>query len=65
MGTLKDFECAICKTKFDADEYDDTSFNKCPECGQVYNYDEGLVIELTEEQKRVLTLDWRSNLNHK
>lgn len=60
MGFLKNFECLICKTKFDADEYDDTGVNKCPKCGQVYNYDEGLAIELTDEQKEILTLNWCS-----
>jgi len=50
MGTLKDFECVICETKFDADEYDDTCINRCPNCDQLYNYDEGLIVVLTDEQ---------------
>ena len=60
MGLRKDFECLICKAKFDVDEYDDTNINKCPKCEQIYNYDEGLVIELTEDQKLALTLNWCS-----
>tara|TARA_R110000850_G_scaffold260564_1_gene387889 strand:+ start:35 stop:220 length:186 start_codon:yes stop_codon:yes gene_type:complete len=60
MGIIKDFKCIICETKFDVDAYDDAGLNKCPKCDQVYNYDEGLQIELTEDQKRALTLDWCS-----
>ena len=42
--------CEICNTNFDADEYDDTNINKCPECGQIYNYDEGLTMVLSKDQ---------------
>lgn len=53
MGIFKGFECVICNQEFDVDGYDDSGVNKCPNCGQVYNYDEGLSIELTSEQ-----LEW-------
>jgi NAD-dependent SIR2 family protein deacetylase len=53
MGILKDFKCVICRTTFDADEYDDLGINKCPDCGQAYNYNEGLQLELSAEQ-----LEW-------
>ncbi len=54
MGIINGFECIICDEKFSVDEYDDTGVNKCPSCGQVYNYDEGLIIELTKEQLTAL-----------
>jgi NAD-dependent SIR2 family protein deacetylase len=53
MGDIN-FECVICKSEFKADEYDDNNQNKCPECGQVYNYDEALTIELTKAQLDLL-----------
>jgi NAD-dependent SIR2 family protein deacetylase len=53
MGYIN-FECVICEAEFKADEYDDNNQNKCPECGQVYNYDEALTIELTKVQLDLL-----------
>ena len=59
MGMI-DFDCQICKTAFKADEYNDSGVNQCPKCGQVYNYDEGPAIVLTEEQRNILGLNWCS-----
>jgi len=67
MGHIKDLDkiaekmytdstkiCEICKTKFEVDQYDDSNKNKCPKCGQLYNYNEGLGIVLTDEQIQLL-----------
>lgn len=54
MGTLKDFKCIICKVEFDAENY---GLNKCPHCGQEYDYDEAVSIVLTEDQIKLLALD--------
>jgi len=40
MGAIK-FDCVLCKTEFDADEYDNTGLNECPNCGQIHDYQEG------------------------
>tara|TARA_R110002096_G_C14168586_1_gene685704 strand:+ start:254 stop:448 length:195 start_codon:yes stop_codon:yes gene_type:complete len=56
MGAIN-FECVICESEFEADEYDDDSKNKCPNCGQIYNYDEALTIKLTESQLSALRID--------
>ena len=54
MSIMKDFLCIICGNKFDVNEYDDQNKNQCGNCGQIYNYDEGLHIELTPEQLELL-----------
>ncbi len=49
MGDIN-FNCVICEAEFKVDGHCDQNKNKCPNCGQTYNYDEGLTIELTEEK---------------
>lgn len=56
VGLIDGFKCVICETEFVADEYEDSGENRCPSCGQVYNYDEGLRIALTDEQIRCLAV---------
>lgn len=50
MGMISGFKCEICETEFTVDEYDDTGANRCPNCDQLYNYDEGQSIVLTDDQ---------------
>lgn len=45
------FTCLICETPFEEDKYDK---NVCPNCGQVYVYDEAQMIDLTKEQLAAL-----------
>jgi hypothetical protein len=50
MG-LSTLDCIICDKEFDVDEYGES---ECPSCGQGYEYDEGVFIELTDEQIKLL-----------
>lgn len=45
MGIIKEFPCGVCGFEFEADEYDSGGRNKCPSCGAIHNYDEGLLPE--------------------
>lgn len=50
MSTETTF-CAVCETEFEIDKYGE---GVCPKCNQVYSYDEGYSLILTEEQRQLL-----------
>ena len=49
---MSKMDCILCGEEFEYDTYGDD--NKCPKCGQIYDYDEGQVIRLSEKQKETL-----------
>lgn len=44
--------CIICDHKFEHGTY--SANINCPNCGQIYDYDEGQCIRLSEEQINIL-----------
>lgn len=43
--------CILCEKEFELEKYEGGA---CPNCGQVYKYDEGYFISLSEEQLGLL-----------
>lgn len=44
--------CEICETEFSGETYGED--NHCPKCGQIYSYDEGQNIRLSDAQLQLL-----------
>lgn len=51
-------KCLVCNKEFTHHPYGD---NKCPNCKQAYEYEEGQMIKLTKRQLKILREDKKGN----
>lgn len=52
-------KCDICDNKQEVEMFHDWT---CSNCGQVYNFDEGVIMSLTSDQYQVLRDHWLNEI---